>query len=442
MTFSATDRDWMVLLDSLARGNCVLLLGPDLPAPGAEPAGAKLITALSNHLAAILNDEERIEVAAPDDFPLVAQLFVDHKSRSELEVLVTDFYEEHKVSLKSNGGNDPLFESLAALPFPLVVSSRHDLTLQHFMSKAGRAPITLSYNFRGTQQVTIGAERTTARPLVYHLFGSVSDPASLALTQRDLLDLLQAIASGNPALPTDLRNHFRDKSFLFLGCRLHHYYLRILLHILGLNRSGQKSFALETANAESVWSYKVEYRTLKLLDDDTGSFVQELQARLRKRFRANGDPLSPVLPATVDRPKVFLSYMQEDEGVTKQLKESLERHDIESWRDKEGLRGGDRWANVIDDAIGKDADFFVVVLSQHLRDGVETYVHLEIERALQRRSRRGALKFIYPLQVDDDTRLDALDRAGIQSSRLRDFDADVSELAKDIRREYAKFQRR
>jgi hypothetical protein len=209
-----------------------------------------------------------------------------------------------------------------------------------------------------------------------------------------------------------------------------------------LNRSGQKSFALETANAESVWSYKVEYRTLKLLDDDTGSFVQELQARLRKRSRANGDPLSPVLPATVDRPKVFLSYMQEDEGVTKQLKESLERHDIESWRDKEGLRGGDRWANVIDDAIGKDADFFIVVLSQHLRDGVETYVHLEIERALQRRSRRGALKFIYPLQVDDDTRLDALDRAGIQSSRVRDFDADVSELAKDIRREYAKFQRR
>jgi hypothetical protein len=448
VTSSLTDRDWLVLLDSLTRGNCIALLGPDLRAPGAEQAGPALTTALSNRLARILSDEEHIEVEAPDDLPLVAQLFVDRKSRSELEVEVTDFYRDHDDGLKRQEANGAVFASLAALPFPLFVSSRHDLTLEYFLGKAGKPPVSMAYNFKGNQQITVGAGQTNGSPLVYHLFGSVSDPASLALTQRDLLDLLQAIVSGNPGLPTDLRNLFREKSFLFLGCGLHQYYLRILLHVLGLNRSGQRSFALEAATQESVWFYKVEYRTLKLLNMDATAFIQQLGERLQKRPEPGpgagpGPGPGPALLPERAKPKVFISYVHEDEPATQRLRESLEKNDVEAWRDKEALRFTEKWANAIDDAISKEVDFFVVVLSQHISDGIDSYVHLEIERALLRRSRRGAVKFIYSLQIDEpQQRLDALDRAGIQTSRLRDFDADVTALAQDIRREYAKIRRR
>jgi hypothetical protein len=440
-TRDRTESEKRALVASLRRGNCVALVGPNLHAPGLPSTDPKLVTALSHHLAETLERDDGIKVAAPADFPLVAQLFADRRSRSELEVEVTDFYARRYDELKAQQPDDRLFDSLAKLPFSLYVCSRADRTLEHFLTKAGRAPVTMSYNFRGNQQLTVGAAQGAARPLVYYLFGSVSDPASLALTQRDLLDLLQAIVSGNPALPTDLRNQFRDKSLLFIGCGLDHYNLRFLLHVLGLNRSREKSFAVDAANADSMWFYKVEYQKLQLIDVDATEFIEDVARRCADQpSSGNGAPKESLEPK--DRPRVFISYAREDQSVTESLRVSLERHDIDSWRDKDQLYSGDGWEHSIDDAIAK-ADFFVALVSRHFRDGVETYAHVEVARALKARERRGGVKFIYPLQIGEELyRLDALDRAGIQSSPLRDIETDVSRLAMDIRREYAKIQRR
>ncbi len=60
---------------------------------------------------------------------------------------------------------------------------------------------------------------TPDRPLVYELFGSLEDSASLLLTENDLLDFLVNVAKNTPALPKDLTSRFSDPktSFLFLG---------------------------------------------------------------------------------------------------------------------------------------------------------------------------------------------------------------------------------
>ena len=206
----STDRYKRALVASLRRGNCIALLGPDLHAPAVPRTEPKLVTALSHRLADTLEAEDDVTVDAPGDFPLVAQLYADRRSRSELEVEVTDFYRERDEVLRRGEGKDRLFDSLAKLPLSLFVCSRHDPTLDYFLTKAGKAPVTMSYNFKGNQQLTVGAGQSEKRPLVYHLFGSVSDPRSLALTQRDQLDLLQAIVSGNPGLPTAQTNKFRE----------------------------------------------------------------------------------------------------------------------------------------------------------------------------------------------------------------------------------------
>jgi hypothetical protein len=51
-------------------------------------------------------------------------------------------------------------------------------------------------------------------------------------------------------------------------------------------------------------------------------------------------------------------------------------------------------------------------------------------------------RFIFPVQIDEDAeRLDALERAKIQTGTLFDWRADVSALAREIRREHARRKR-
>jgi hypothetical protein len=443
---AVTEIDWRVLLETLRRRHCGVVIGPDLPPlPAREPLGEhlprkRLLAELSNRLARIIESEERLRVDAPDDFPLVAQLFVDRRSRTELEIVARMFYEERQAQLAGAPLQDELFENLVALPIPLFICSRHDRLLEHFLSSAGKRPTTLTYDFRGGSQHTVGAGHSDSQPLVYHLFGSTAEPGSLALTQRDQMDLLQAILACNPALPADLRNQITEKSFLFLGCGLNNPFLRILLYVLGFNRSSQRSFALEAADAESVWFYRVEYRTLKLLHVEPTAFITEL----RRFCDAEGCAATPASIHDVRRrPKVFISYESGAADTMKRIKAGFERHGVEAWVDEEGLRFKDDWSRTLVEVIDNHVDFFVLLITAQLTDWLETYVHNEVRLALERRRRRGAVKFIYALQIGPhDNRLSALDDERIQTTRFDESEAQFEELTKDIRREHARLRRR
>ena len=448
------EREWNVLIGSIVRGDCIALIGAGLSTTAEDGERRNLTQSLSNRLTEYLR-KDKISVQDPDNFPLVAQLFMDQDdhTRDDLVYEVDTFYQGVNSRLATGRGQDTVFENLAALPFPLFISSRHDSTLEHFLSAGGRNPDVKSYDFRGDKVNTVGesgALGTRAKPLVYHLLGSIGNPSSLALTESDLLVLLESLIAGDPPLPTDLRSAFSEKSFLFLGCRLQKYYIRVLLHALGLNDSEKKSFApsasavceVDDEFRESVWFYKVGYKALKLLEIDEENFIQEL----RRRWEESGGAYEPRPSATEtvdespERPKVFVSYVSEDLHIAKQLVEALKGNGIEPWFDKDELRGGDRWDEALADAI-KEVDFFIVLLSNHFGDGIESYVHDEVEKALERK--RGAVKFVFPMRITEDAlRLDVLDRKRIQAERLNNLDTDVTALAGDIRKEFKKLRRR
>ena len=501
MPTTVTARDWSVLLDSLERRTCAVLVGPGLPVRGPAGAARNLSIALSQKLAAELKTDHDLVVEDPDNLPLVAEFFLDRSSRADLEFEVRNFYTE-----ALHERPDPTFDDLASLPFTLFVSSRHDLVLEHYL-RPRRTPDSFCYSLRGDAQPTLGVVGTVERPLVYHLLGSISDPASLVLTESELLDLLRSIASDAPPLPKDLVNAFASKSFLFIGCELHAYYTRALLHMLELSRSGQRAFALESTPVNKdrhtfhleyrlgVWFYEVGYKTLKLIDWDEQKFIKEL----RRRWEAQAsdgeaqasdgeaqasdgeaqasdgeaqasdgeaqasdgeaqasdgeaqasdgeaqasDGEAPATTTTAaDSPLVFLSYFRKDADDAQQLINALAGHGIAIWRDTDRLKSGDRWLDRIADVIQKEVDFFIVLHSAHLKEGVETYVHQEIEIALKRRSRRGRrMKFIYPVSLTANAhRLYSLDDLHVQ--HLVDLDAAVGHLASDIRKQFAQLQR-
>ena len=451
-----SDRNWDILLHSMERGNCIPLLGPDLSFISSAGAKRNLAIDLSRELAEILLEEKRQTVPDANNLSLVAQIFQNQLSRDDLKVEVERFYRKHKAALAIP--QYPTFENLAALPFSLFVTSRHDATLNHFLEKAGKQPKTDSYHFKGDRRDILGSLGTVEEPLIYQLYGSFDVPDSLVITENDQLDFLRAVVSENPKLPTDLTNLFKDKNFLFLGFGLGDYHLRILLHVLNLNKS-TKSFALEntpiteaqedfakTFNESVLFYGELGYNALTLLDLECDEFIQELRRRWEERypagsFVATAKQNTSAAQMETEAPSVFISYVKEDEECAKALFARLREEGLKPWIDTDGLRFGARWNDTLEDTITKDIDYFVVLQSRALSDRVESYVHKEVKLALERQDLRAG-RFIFPVQIDEDAeRLQVLVRAKIQTGTLYDLSVDVKSLAQEIRREHVRQKR-
>jgi hypothetical protein len=66
-----------------------------------------------------------------------------------------------------------------------------------------------------------------------------------------------------------------------------------------------------------------------------------------------------------NRPTVFLSYANEDQEDVDDIRKFLKACGINTWQDREKLRGGGRWKDSLKDAIN-DSDYVVVVQTPHM----------------------------------------------------------------------------
>ena len=170
----------------------MLFTGPDLDA-SAEPATA----ALAGQLGDLLRDEGR-PVLGQSLLAVAQQLEDDPKfGRSDLEREVARFHE--RAGSPGPGGVE---SRIAALPFPLVVTTDHGPRLGAALRAAGKRAEIGRYHFRGANP-PVAFANDPAAPLVYHLHGVVDEPPSLVLTERDVLEFLERLLASARACPTE-----------------------------------------------------------------------------------------------------------------------------------------------------------------------------------------------------------------------------------------------
>jgi len=129
--------------------------------------------------------------------------------------------------------------------------------------------------------------------------------------------------------------------------------------------------------------------------------------------------------------QVFVSYAREDQGVALRIVESLEKEGISCWVDKKGIRFGQAYTEVIDQAI-RASSLVIWVASRHSL--ASHYVHHEISAAQTQKKARG-LVFLDPM---DPTLLPPpfnVTMAGIQGAEFfrGSFEDNVAKLAADIK---------
>lgn len=436
------DRHWISLVASIRHGQCVLVLGQEIPArmnSDARQGDVDMSDALTAKLVAELEEDNRRVIG--DTLPAIAQQYEDAEGfgAHALRALAEKFYKS------PNFAPSQTHAALASLPFSLILTTSQDDLLTSALKAAGKDPIVGRYNLRGDKRnnpemVLPGPPQS---PLVFHLFGDAQEPASLVLSENDLLDFLIAIVSERPPLPNSVVRALKraGQSFLFVGFGIKNWYLRVLLKVLvrtlELNRTGE-AIATEPLRGlsqndreQTVLFYQRGTR-IEVEDADISAFLGELS----RRIETEGGIVEQAIPWG-PRPRVFISYAREDSDLAVKVFDTLQKAGFEPWFDKESLSGGDLWNERIQEELNV-TDFTLVLYTPALCAKTDSYVNKEINLARQRALNvRGS--FLIPLQTAEiaaENRIHEL--SGYQEMLLRptSFDEDITKIVSTMRRDY------
>jgi hypothetical protein len=324
------------------------------------------------------------------------------------------------------------------------IKTCHDELLERALSERKKTPLKYQYHYRGEPRENGKLDRRLSpeSPILYHLYGSFDKPDSLVLSENDLLEFIIAVASCRPKLPDSLKSMLRNKTFLFVGFGIQHWYVRVLLKLLikamGISIS---AFALETLGEfdtrerqQTVLFYKRGSPRVEVVDMDGLEFARELLERLRKEGGYLG-----ASPQRIKRAKVFISYERSDAEIAKRPLHALPKDRLDPCLDTDFLQGGQDWNQELEDQI-RASDYFLVLNSEALAAKKVGYVNKELNLALDKQKYyQGGTGFIIPLQVEgiptDDGQPDLKQFQQIPL-RTSSFADDVNQIVKTIFRDH------
>ena len=245
-------KKWPALLRHVKDGHCTPILGPGLTEP---------LIGSRREIARRWAETYNFPMAshACDDLPQVSQYLAVNQDRmfprSELaEYLRKSILERYGHTLPEDGQahslgalissvgaqareQDPAEPHLvlAGLPFPMFITTEPSSLLDDALSAAGKDPRVeiCRWNERVEREPSVYDDDpeywpTAQRPLVYHLFGRISLPDSLVLTEDDYFDYLIGLTSNSDLVPIAVRRALSDTALLFLGFHMDDWNFRVL----------------------------------------------------------------------------------------------------------------------------------------------------------------------------------------------------------------------
>ncbi len=255
---------WPALLQTISDGQCTPIIGPGL----IEPVIGSLHDLASNWA------ESYHYPMAPyerDSLPRVAQYLTINQAPTfplgELkkylrQELIRKFDSDLSPELKKpNASLDDILDTvgrkrwqqnqldphyvLAHMPLPVYITANYNHMLVAALKDAGKDPqmVVCPWNEFIQQPQSIYKREpdyypTCQRPLVYNLFGSLSVPDSIVLTEDDYFDFLIGITGNKDLIPAVVRAALANTSLLFLGFQMDEWNFRVLFRSILAQQGG------------------------------------------------------------------------------------------------------------------------------------------------------------------------------------------------------------
>ena len=261
------------------------------------------------------------------------------------------------------------------------------------------------YNFRNEQLGDVPKPSVNA-PLIYHLYGYPDEPRSLVITENDLIDFLTKVIKNEPRLQETIRSELRRKetTFLFIDLGFKNWYLRALLWALGLHGHDEMSMAIEDPEffAQSQRHQTTVYYSVSRMIEFQQESLDKFAHKLREAYYALPEHTRKAIPQVpAGAPCVFISYASEDQDEVVHLAEKFMNANIAVWRDKQNLRVGDDWKQVLRHVINNKVDYVVVFQTVEMMRRIKGVFMDEITEALECQKSMRQLRFVLPVKIGE-----------------------------------------
>ncbi|MFT5165921.1 MAG: hypothetical protein ACI8P3_001152 [Saprospiraceae bacterium] len=305
---------WIKLKRDFDEQRCVLLIGPSLAEVEKDGQMVPMAEELSKYLADFL-DQEKVEYDqnAKDKLTYIALRFLSIKGarRVDLEDLTKDFIQQNCKKIPET------YQWLAKLPFNIFINTNTDDYMQRALREEGKQPLDLYYNFRRDTASTIDFDKVNAQnPLVYNLFGAMTETESLVITEDDQLEFIRNIVKDDPRIPEEILGQFDDrKTYLFFGFNLENWQFRLLLD--GLKLKEENTTISPTASrypmSAITKSFYEERFSFQFIDKEAKDFLAELSSKVMPEKEKSAHKTE----------SVFLLYNEKDETFKNELENNL-----------------------------------------------------------------------------------------------------------------------
>lgn len=359
MEIAINDVDISSELETLSRrisqGLCILFIGP-----GAlrTKDGIPVNNAFALSLAAELRDLGiYFDPAASKNMPYMIQCYINGKNEKsgKKTLKIVDLREKYKKFMESAPIDYSLYETLASIPFSLVINTNYDdKFFQLFKSRQEKNKRKVEFDIYdfSNKNTVIGENKPKEdepdRSLVYNLFGLCSEKTlnSMILTEAEFVRYIGKIHQPNTSIPLEITNFIDENKYCcFLGFDFDQWYLKVLVRALwsGTAHDGENNLSqpdtlalgLPSYNATTFF-YQDTYK-FSFINNDLNSFVKKLKkefdttlnfkpAIIKNNTKKEG-PVKVVFIGDVNSPE-DVSYRDE---ISKQLKHHVSTGTISLW---------------------------------------------------------------------------------------------------------------
>lgn len=197
----------------------------------------------------------------------------------------------HEVIPDTDYQPSPLLQTLASLPFKLIVTTNYDRLLERaFADKPYELVVQPISGFSQDDQVQLWERLSAPKgPIIYKIHGSFHDNGNLPgqsygrhrliLTEEDYIQFLSVVGQQGMGVPTLVSEKMVKGTILFLGYSLQDWDFRTIYKTLIEplpEKDRPKSFAIQK-NPPDFWVRYWESKKVTIFDVDLYQFTSELQ---------------------------------------------------------------------------------------------------------------------------------------------------------------------
>lgn len=226
------------IAEHLRKGQCILFLGAGVHSPPGEGSSyaypVEIRPPLGGDLGELLTGKSKYL----EDYPppkgnarhlaQVALYYEFQHGRKNLIEAVRDAVSSGKVP-------SPVLRGLAALPFPLIITTNYDGLFEMALALHQKTPVKKVYDpSRQALSKDFPGEPSPTFPFLFKIHGDVLEPGTVVITDEDYIHFMMrmADASTHSPVPETLLFRFKKYATVFIGYSLLDYNLRLLFKTL------------------------------------------------------------------------------------------------------------------------------------------------------------------------------------------------------------------